>query len=261
VEPTGRGDVLARGLRPADRTEGRLPSVRRASPLAPTASAGVCGSTGVLSGRDRSSPRVQHGRVGHRHGPDGHRPGRLHGRGRAGRPLLHRRAAADHGPRRWGRGRGRRDACRQPGPGSPDRRGGRRRERDGAEPDGRDGQRPVGWVGRAWQESLRARCSRSTAPWSAAQHTIAADGTLSPKTPAPISTGPTGDPLSIATSRGGPSVYVVDGGLDDVAEYSIGADGALSPKAVASFETGGFPDATGRASTGRARTSPTRTTA
>jgi 6-phosphogluconolactonase (cycloisomerase 2 family)/phosphodiesterase/alkaline phosphatase D-like protein len=81
----------------------------------------------------------------------------------------------------------------------------------------------------------------NTGDGTLAQFSAAADGTLSPAAPATLSTGPASYPLSIATSRGGSSAYVVDGGLDVIAQYTIGADGTLSPKAVASVSTGSFP--------------------
>lgn len=73
------------------------------------------------------------------------------------------------------------------------------------------------------------------------EYDVAADGTLSPKTPATIRTGKT--PIAIAVNPDGKSVYVVDSHDDTVSQYDIGPGGVLSPTIPATVATGGNPSA------------------
>lgn len=63
------------------------------------------------------------------------------------------------------------------------------------------------------------------------QYTIAADGTLSPKTPATVATGQ--NPADIALNPDGKTAYVLNAGDRTLWQYNVAADGTLSPKTPA----------------------------
>ena len=67
------------------------------------------------------------------------------------------------------------------------------------------------------------------------QYTVAADGTLSPKSPATVAAG--SGPIAVALSPDGTSAYVAnaEGG---VSQYTVAANGTLSPKTPATVATG-----------------------
>jgi len=65
---------------------------------------------------------------------------------------------------------------------------------------------------------------------SISQYTIAANGTLSPKSPATVSAGLGNGPGAVAVSPDGHSAYVTNGNTDLISQYTVAADGTLSPK-------------------------------
>jgi len=65
---------------------------------------------------------------------------------------------------------------------------------------------------------------------SISQYTIAANGTLSPKSPATVSAGLGNGPGAVAVSPDGHSAYVANGNTDLISQYTVAADGTLSPK-------------------------------
>lgn len=107
---------------------------------------------------------------------------------------------------------------------------------------------PVGTVGSAADPSSIAVTPDGTSVYVAnssndtvSQYDVAANGTLTPKTPATIRTGRA--PLGIAVNPDGKSVYVVDSHDDTVSQYDIGPGGVLSPTIPATVATGGNPTA------------------
>ena len=68
------------------------------------------------------------------------------------------------------------------------------------------------------------------------QYTVAADGTLSPETPATVATGPSPD--AVAVSPDGMSAYVAQFNGSTVSQYTVAADGTLSPDTPATVATG-----------------------
>jgi pimeloyl-ACP methyl ester carboxylesterase len=87
-------------------------------------------------------------------------------------------------------------------------------------------------------------------PWSSAyvanessgtvsQFTVAANGTLSPKTPASVATG--NGPFGVALSADGKSAYVINSNSNTVSQFTVAANGALSPKTPANVATGSGP--------------------
>jgi DNA-binding beta-propeller fold protein YncE len=71
------------------------------------------------------------------------------------------------------------------------------------------------------------------------EYDVAADGALTPKTPATIKTGKS--PIAIAVNPDGKSVYVVDDHDNTVSQYDVGPGGVLSPTIPATVATGGSP--------------------
>jgi 6-phosphogluconolactonase (cycloisomerase 2 family) len=92
------------------------------------------------------------------------------------------------------------------------------------------------------------------APGSVRQFSVAANGTLTPKTPAYVLVGPT--PTSIAVAPNGSTLYVAntdfgsyDGGIGSISQFAITANGTLTPDVPATVATGtsfydpnSFPD-------------------
>lgn len=74
-----------------------------------------------------------------------------------------------------------------------------------------------------------------------AQFDVAADGSLSAKTPATVAAG--NRPFGLAVSPDGRSAYVTDISGANVSQYDVAANGALSAKtpATVATPTGGFP--------------------
>ena len=76
---------------------------------------------------------------------------------------------------------------------------------------------------------------------SVSQYDVAANGSLSPKTPASVAAGPT--PVGIAVSPDGANAYVADQvASGSIAQFSIGADGTLSALDPALVPTGSLPE-------------------
>ena len=71
------------------------------------------------------------------------------------------------------------------------------------------------------------------------QFTVAANGTLSPKTPATVATG--SDPFGVALSADGKSAYVTNSNGNTVSQFTVAANGTLSPKTPATVATGTDP--------------------
>jgi DNA-binding beta-propeller fold protein YncE len=66
-------------------------------------------------------------------------------------------------------------------------------------------------------------------PGTISQYDVGADGALVPKSPPAVAD--TGSfPGGLAVSADGGSVYVLNGGSDDVSQYTVSAGGALVPK-------------------------------
>jgi len=78
-----------------------------------------------------------------------------------------------------------------------------------------------------------------TANGTISQYDVAADGTLSPKTPAEVPAPP--NPVSVAVSPDGKSAYVPEFALGGVYQFDIAADGTLSPKSPATVPAGANP--------------------
>ncbi|TMK72409.1 MAG: lactonase family protein [Actinobacteria bacterium] len=68
------------------------------------------------------------------------------------------------------------------------------------------------------------------------QYDVAADGTLTPKSPAAVDTGDF--PRGLALTPDGRSLYVADFGSDEVSQYSVGSDGTLSLKSPPTVPAG-----------------------
>ncbi len=81
------------------------------------------------------------------------------------------------------------------------------------------------------------------------QFTVAANGTLSPKTPATVATG-TG-PDGVALSADGKSAYVTNSGGGTVSQFTVAANGTLSPKTPATVATGSDPNAVALSADGK----------
>jgi DNA-binding beta-propeller fold protein YncE len=86
--------------------------------------------------------------------------------------------------------------------------------------------------------------SRNTA--SVSQYNVGPGGTLSPKSPAMVSTGV--QAVALAVTPNGKSIYVVSpgfgtgtGGSDNVYQYEVGPSGALAPKSPPRVATGEAP--------------------
>jgi DNA-binding beta-propeller fold protein YncE len=71
------------------------------------------------------------------------------------------------------------------------------------------------------------------------QYDIAADGTLTPKSPAAVGTG--NFPRGLALTPDGRSLYAANFGSDEVSQYSVGSDGTLSPKSPSTGPAGQGP--------------------
>lgn len=71
------------------------------------------------------------------------------------------------------------------------------------------------------------------------QYDVAADGTLTPKSPAAVDTGDF--PRGLALTPDGRSLYVADFGSDEVSQYSVGSDGTLSLKSPPTVPAGQGP--------------------
>ncbi len=71
------------------------------------------------------------------------------------------------------------------------------------------------------------------------QFDVAANGALSPKTPATVDAGM--DPSGIAISPDGDSAYVVNNGSNTVSQYDVAADGTLTAKSTPTVATGTNP--------------------
>jgi DNA-binding beta-propeller fold protein YncE len=71
------------------------------------------------------------------------------------------------------------------------------------------------------------------------QYTVAANGALSPKTPATVATG--SSPFAVAVSADGKSAYVANDGGNTVSQFTVAANGTLSPKTPATVATGVGP--------------------
>ena len=69
------------------------------------------------------------------------------------------------------------------------------------------------------------------------QYDVAANGALSPKSPATVAAGDY--TLGIAVSPDGDSAYVTNSDASTIGQYDIGANGELSPKATATIPTAG----------------------
>ncbi len=84
-------------------------------------------------------------------------------------------------------------------------------------------------------------------PGAVLQYTVAADGTLSPKSPPTVPAGT--DPFRLVVSPDGRSVYVTHSQFSEttgvsigtVLQYTVGTNGTLSPKSPASVAAGPFP--------------------
>jgi 6-phosphogluconolactonase (cycloisomerase 2 family) len=78
---------------------------------------------------------------------------------------------------------------------------------------------------------------------SIAQYTIAADGSLTPMTPATVVAGTF--PISVAVHPSGRYVYVANLGSGavpgNISQYTIGADGGLAAMATATVDAGARP--------------------
>jgi hypothetical protein len=74
---------------------------------------------------------------------------------------------------------------------------------------------------------------------SITQFDIGAGGRLSPKSPATVAAGI--QPIGVAVSPEGSSVYVTDTAGDKVFQYDVGAGGRLSPKSPATVAAGIHP--------------------
>ena len=81
------------------------------------------------------------------------------------------------------------------------------------------------------------------------QYTVAANGTLSPKTPATVATG--SGPDAVALSADGKSAYVTNSGSNTVSQYTVAANGTLSPKTPATVATGSGPFAVALSADGK----------
>ena len=106
---------------------------------------------------------------------------------------------------------------------------GRRRERP------RAGRRQPGW-----RQRLRHQRGRRH-PLS--QYDVGPGGALTPKSPATVATG--SEPIGVAVTPDGRSVYVTDLGLvapGSVSQYDVGAGGALAPKSPATVAAGLNPE-------------------
>jgi 6-phosphogluconolactonase len=71
------------------------------------------------------------------------------------------------------------------------------------------------------------------------QYDIAADGSLSPKSPPTVATGDY--PRGLALAPDGRSLYAANFGSDEVAQYTVGSGGALSPKSPPTVSVGRGP--------------------
>jgi DNA-binding beta-propeller fold protein YncE len=75
---------------------------------------------------------------------------------------------------------------------------------------------------------------------SVSQFTIAADGSLTPKTPAAVPAG--SEPKGIAISPGGANLYVADSTeTGRISQFSIGPEGMLAPLTPAAVRAGRQP--------------------
>ena len=91
-----------------------------------------------------------------------------------------------------------------------------------------------------------------------AQYTAGADGALSPKSPAslPVGGDPFAEPIGVAVSPDGRSVYVADAAGDvtrpgRILQFTAALDGALSPKSPATVAAGRSPFGVAVAADGR----------
>lgn len=71
------------------------------------------------------------------------------------------------------------------------------------------------------------------------EYDVAADGTLTPKTPGTVKTGQA--PVAITVNPDGKSVYVVNNHDNTASQYDIGPGGVLSPTIPATVATGNSP--------------------
>jgi DNA-binding beta-propeller fold protein YncE len=72
------------------------------------------------------------------------------------------------------------------------------------------------------------------------QFNVGAGGKLSPKTPGRVASADT-DPIAVAVSPGGHSVYVPNNVSGNLSQFNVGAGGKLSPKTPAKVATGKSP--------------------
>jgi DNA-binding beta-propeller fold protein YncE len=92
------------------------------------------------------------------------------------------------------------------------------------------------------EKSLYVAEGNTTGVGALLQYTVKPDGTLTPKSPATVTTEQEIEGLAISPDGG--SLYVIEGGFfgsGQIATYTIGSDGTLSPSGAAKVSTGNQP--------------------